>query len=477
MQQQNHSERAWPELAAYILPPLVIAFYLAAPYFSMETSSSVIMVLLFSAGGIITLVRYRQFLLLLLCTLVPLSVQYEFAGSSKISFPAELIAAAFSVLLLVKLARGYKITAAFLRHPLTMLAAADIAWLLLTSCTSEMPAVSFKRAAVRTVFYIAFYYFFFELYRTDDKNLRRVPWLYLAALVIPATYTLWQHAGIRFTMIGSEKICAPFYFDHTIYGASLAVFIPYLVFETLDKRSRTWYKILLLIFLAAALILSYSRAAWLSLIIASAVQAIFYFRIRTRTLLFAAAASLALAFANTQKITSIFTQNKQESHTNNLGNHVKSVSNINTDVSNRERINRWKCALRMFADKPVFGFGPGTYQFFYGPYQLRTELTRISTFNGNKGHAHSEYLNYLSETGLPGLLIFGTLFIVAIVKGLRLARQGPYQKMALAFTCAIITFVVHGFFNGFLEFDKIALPVFASMAAITYMDLRSKMAC
>jgi O-antigen ligase len=131
----------------------------------------------------------------------------------------------------------------------------------------------------------------------------------------------------------------------------------------------------------------------------------------------------------------------------------------------------------MFAEKPVFGFGPGTYQFYYGSFQLRSDLTRISTFTGNKGHAHSEYLNYLSETGLPGLLIFVSLIITVFWRGFSLARKAPetsHGQMALALSCGLLTFFIHGFFNGFLEFDKAAMPVLSFMAAVVYLDIRHK---
>ena len=158
--------------------------------------------------------------------------------------------------------------------------------------------------------------------------------------------------------------------------------------------------------------------------------------------------------------------------------HLKSVSNISTDASNKERINRWKCALRMFADKPVFGFGPGTYQFFYGKYQQRDELTRISTFTGNKGHAHSEYLNYMSETGLPGLFIFcSLLFFVAKTALRNIYSTNTHRTLSIGLFCCLLTFVIHAFFNGFLEFDKIALPVLSSMAAIVAIDIKSKQTC
>ena len=82
------------------------------------------------------------------------------------------------------------------------------------------------------------------------------------------------------------------------------------------------------------------------------------------------------------------------------------MSNITTDASNLERINRWKSALRLFAERPTLGWGPGTYQFEYASYQNYYEKTIISTNSGNKGNAHSEYLSILAESGWPGLLVF-----------------------------------------------------------------------
>ena len=177
-------------------------------------------------------------------------------------------------------------------------------------------------------------------------------------------------------------------------------------------------------------------------------------------------ALVAVTWANRGRIESAFKDEKGISHTNDLRMHLRSISNVQTDVSNRERINRWKCAMRMFADQPIFGFGPGTYQFCYGKYQIRAEMTRISTFSGNKGHAHSEYLNVLSESGAPGLLIFSLLIGSGIFFAHRLGGGSRYLVAGL------ITFAVHGFFNGFLEFEKVAMPVFGFLAAIVCLNRR-----
>src|ERR1700741_5654528 len=82
--------------------------------------------------------------------------------------------------------------------------------------------------------------------------------------------------------------------------------------------------------------------------------------------------------------------------------NIESMSNISTDVSNMERLNRWNCAIQMFQDKPYLGFGPGTYQFLYAPYQKSSMKTVISTNFGEKGNAHSEYLGPLCEQGFIG---------------------------------------------------------------------------
>jgi O-antigen ligase len=239
-------------------------------------------------------------------------------------------------------------------------------------------------------------------------------------------------------------------------------------------KNRLFYSSILIIFIAAT-VLSYSRAAWVSLVIAFLINLVIKYKIKIKPLVYILSVLVFALLFNRQRIINSVKENKEISHSNNVGMHLKSISNVNTDASNKERINRWKCALRMFAEKPLTGFGPGTYQFFYGQFQQREDMTRISTYNGTKGHAHSEYLNYLSETGLPGLLIFLSLISTVCYKCILLYRKSENDKIktiALFVFTGLVTFLIHAFFNGFLEFDKMAMPVFVSFAAITFLDLK-----
>ena len=439
-----------------------------------ELSAIVLALVLVSIG--IVLLRYKQSLLYSLAFFVPISIPIKIAGGSVVNLPVEMLCVMLFGFVLVKLMAGAKFNLQFLTHPITVLILCDLAWLLICSVFSQMPYVSFKRFFIRVCFYTSFYYFYFELFQQDRQNIKKVFTLHAIGFLVPIIYAFVRHASLSFTTVGSQRISEPFYFDHTIYGACLVFFIPFLMssfFYSTTFRDKTLFGSLLMIFILAT-ILSYSRAAWLSLLIALFFGWVLIYRIKLQRLLFGAFIILLVGVFQLDVIATSLKNNKETSHSNDLGSHIKSVSNIKTDASNKERINRWKCALRMVADKPLFGFGPGTYQFFYGSFQRREDLTRISAFNGMSGHAHSEYLNYLSETGVPGLAIFLSLLTVVFFKCLMVFRNGKneqYRKISLYVFMGLLTFVIHGLFNGFLEFDKMAMPVFCSMAIVTSLDI------
>ena len=81
---------------------------------------------------------------------------------------------------------------------------------------------------------------------------------------------------------------SPFFNDHTSYGAMIAFFIPLLVFLVFHFKQRKLIILglmpIVLLFIIG-LILSYTRAAWISLFLACFVVSILYFRIN-RTLIY-----------------------------------------------------------------------------------------------------------------------------------------------------------------------------------------------
>ncbi|NMD00467.1 MAG: O-antigen ligase family protein, partial [Bacteroidales bacterium] len=216
--------------------------------------------------------------------------------------------------------------------------------------------------------------------------------------------------------------------------------------------------------------------AWLSLVVALGALIILLFKIKFRTiLLLVVSFGLILSLVWTQLIMKL-ERNKQDASSN-FTEQIQSVTNISTDASNLERLNRWSCAYRMFLDKPIFGWGPGTYMFKYAPYQLSYERTIISTNFGEVGNAHSEYLGPLSEQGILGMLIMLTLVFTTLYYAVNIYRKSNEKNVkiiVLSATIGLITYYVHGLMNNFLDTDKLSALFWAYTAIIVVFDIQTK---
>ena len=128
----------------------------------------------------------------------------------------------------------------------------------------------------------------------------------------------------------------------------------------------------------------------------------------------------------------------------------------------------------MFVDKPLFGFGPGTFMFQYAPYQKHSELSDISTNFGEVGGSHSEYLGPLAEEGLPGSLLMILIISFTVITASNIykrERAGPIRGLTKALLLGLVTYYVHGVLNFFLDTDKASVPFWGFTAAIVAIDL------
>ncbi|MFN8165484.1 MAG: O-antigen ligase family protein [Bacteroidia bacterium] len=166
-------------------------------------------------------------------------------------------------------------------------------------------------------------------------------------------------------------------------------------------------------------------------------------------------------------------KNRQDSATD-FNKHIQSISNISTDASNLERINRWNCAIRMWKQKPFWGWGPGTYQFNYAPFQKSSEMTIISTNAGDMGNAHSEFIGPLSEQGVLGMAAMIILVVVVIYRASIIfsrSKNKNTQRITLAILLGLVTYFIHGTMNNFLDTDKLAVPVWSFIGMIAAIDI------
>jgi O-antigen ligase len=361
------------------------------------------------------------------------------------------------------------------RHPVTICIYIYLAWMIITTLTSTMPLVSLKFLISKMWFLCSFYFLATQLFK-NYKNVKRYLWLYMIALTIVIFYTVYSHAQLGFAEQPAHTAMVPFYNDHTSYGAVLAMFIPVLIAFLYNKNYSRSVKlftgILLLIYITAT-VLSYTRAAWVGLALALVLFIIYKLHVRFIFLAIVALAGIVYIVINREQLLIKLERNKQTSSAD-LAQHVQSISNITNDDSNRERINRWQSALRMFREKPFFGWGPGTYQFQYAPFQFSYEKTNISTNAGDRGNAHSEYIGPLAEEGVFGMLAFVAILVAVYYRGSVLyhrLRDKEMKRMVLVILLGLATYYLHGALNNFLDTDKASAPFWGFIAMLVAIDV------
>jgi O-antigen ligase len=415
-------------------------------------------------------------ILLLITALTPVAInitQFEF--NVGVSMPSEPMMLGVLLIFVIKLFYSEQVDQKIWKHPLTIIIGIQLMWMLITSMTSDLPLVSFKHLLARLWFVIPFYILGIHLFR-KRLNINLFIWFYVIPFLGVIGYTTYNHSLYGFDEQAGHWVMEPFYNDHTAYGVIIALFIPVFFGFTFSKiyaKTTRFFSGIVLAILLMALVLSYSRAAWISLAFAVGVLFIVLFRIKFKWILFVSVILGFIFYLFSFQILDRLEKNRQGPSAN-FVEHLRSISNISTDNSNLERINRWQSALRMFEDRPVFGYGPGTYQFEYAPFQRAKEKTMISTNAGDKGNAHSEYIGPLAEQGLPGMLlvlaVVGT-FIVVAMRVYRHSAEPEVRMLSLSLMLSLLTYFMHGTMNNFLDTDKASVPVWGFMAAIVALDL------
>jgi putative inorganic carbon (hco3(-)) transporter len=411
--------------------------------------------------------------------LVPLSFEIKAEDFNLgLAIPAEPLLFGILVFVIFKILYEKPFSKQMLIHPITILIMIQMVWMFITSLTSQIPLVSFKFFLMQLWFVVPVFLFGQLIF-----NSKRKIYLFFILLIIPTVltiiYTTIHHAMNGFSDKSGNWVMQPFYNDHTAYGATLAMILPVILGMAFGSKMSKYSRIYLMIaagFVMLGIFLSFSRATWLSLILALAFFSVLQLNIKFRWILIAGFAVFGIIYLNYDNIMMKLEKNKQESSAH-FVEHIQSISNIKTDASNLERINRWKAAMRMFEDHPVFGTGPGTYQFLYAPYQKSKDRTIISTNAGDMGNAHSEYITPLVERGIPGLLFFLGIIISVYITGIRTYKriQDKEMKLMIALMLSgLFSYLMHGFMNNFLDTEKASMIFWGSIAIITRISIQSK---
>jgi putative inorganic carbon (HCO3(-)) transporter len=243
-----------------------------------------------------------------------------------------------------------------------------------------------------------------------------------------------------------------------LLGGYLLPILPLAAVAVLRWRTlpRRLFALLSLVLGIVALVLTYSRGAWMGMVASLGLLGLLLamrqtrhwplFWRRTLPLLLLVAAAVALVVLVTQ--------------VEPLRVRVMSLVAGREDSSNNFRINVWTSVLAMINDRPWLGIGPGNTAF-----NLIYPLYQQPKFNALS--AYSIPLELLVEAGVPGLLAGMALLFTAMRTGLLQGQgQGMLSLPSLAAVAAFAGLAVQGLTDTIFFRPEVQLVALFSLATL-----------
>jgi putative inorganic carbon (HCO3(-)) transporter len=343
---------------------------------------------------------------------------------------------------------------ALLGHPLTAPILAYAALSLLSALTSGDAGWSLWIA--RDVLRTATFFVVLALTR-DAAHALRLWQGFLVVLTAMAGYGLVQgyvcrarppalgEALLAEMCIHPSRVSGPFSIYMTFGGVLLLGTLFLLAYLATMPWRQAWWMAPASVATLVALLLTYSRNAWLGLA-AGALTLVLISRRSGRILVaLALLAGVAVVAAPAP-----------------VAERARSMLDLRDETA-RDRVAMWRSGLAMIADRPLLGVGPGEVRAWYPQYR-RPEAVRPST-----GHLHNSAIQIAAERGLPALGVWVWLWVAFFREAWRVLRRlGPADARGRALTCASLAgvtgFLVAGLFEHNFGDSEVAMLVYALMA-------------
>jgi putative inorganic carbon (HCO3(-)) transporter len=195
--------------------------------------------------------------------------------------------------------------------------------------------------------------------------------------------------------------------------------------------------------MGAALIMSWSRGAWLGF--AAALILMNLAHSRRAAALFALLCLLAvslLLLGSFQALPQTMIQRLTDFLPYLRIFDVRGVKLTDANYAVVERMAHWQAAWGMFSDRPWLGVGIGNYEPVYPAYSLPGWTEPL-------GHAHNYYLNIAAEAGLVGLAAYLVLWGAAFWQAWKVIQvtQGYWRGVAAGILGVLTHLSVHNLFD------------------------------
>lgn len=414
----------------------------------------------------------------LLIACIPISTEVQLPNGLGTDLPTEPLIVGLMLLFGMFLLKNLKqLSSDLIRHPITLLLLLHLSWLAATTITSDLFVVSLKFLLAKLWYVVTFFLLSAYLLR-NDEDFRKFFWIFFWPFILMVAIIVVRHALLGFSFQGIHSIMHPFQRNHVNYAAALTLFFPFMILMLLRYRKWSWKWTILLgasLLVFGAIYLSFTRAAYVALVIAGGTYFIVRWRLMKYALMGAGVAALVGVVYVVQDNTYLdFAPNYDRTISHERFDNLIEATYKMEDISTMERVYRWVAAGQMAPERPFFGWGPGNFVNFYKPFAITSFQTYVSD-NPEQSGIHSYFFMTLVEQGIPGLLIFLALLVAFFLRAEKLyhalAAYPERQSIVLAVLLSTTTITAFLLINDLIETDKIGSFFFINLALLINQDL------
>lgn len=418
------------------------------------------------------LIQHPSLLFYVLIATIPWSIEYNFSNGLGTDLPDEplMLLCAFTVVSALVYNRK-KLEGRL--HPILFVLLLYLAWMAITVYTSTDRILSLKYMLAKGWYVLAFVGAPL-LFLKDRKALVKAAIVLVVSMMASTLLVVVKHARSGFSFESANLAAVPFFRNHVNYAALLVFTVPLQIAFLQHKKYRK-PALYALAFTVTALYLSYSRGAWLALVVGLAAYWLIRKKLMATAFIFTVLLSLAAVFwlkKDDNYLAFAHDFNTTIYHAD-FGEHLAATYQFR-DASTAERFYRWIGGVRMIPDRWKTGFGPSTFYSNYKSYTVPAFKTWISR-NEERSTVHNYFLLQAIELGLPGLILF-----LALLFFLFLYAQRTYHRSADSFTrTAAITIAsilamicTVNVLSDLIEADKVGSIFFVCIAVLVRITVK-----
>ncbi len=428
--------------------------------------------------ALIAIIKDYRFLYYGFWAALPFSIEFYF-GSIGMDLPTEpMMLGLTAIAISIFLQKIGKISFQYLYHPISLFLIIHLIWMFFTSLFSQSQVVSYKFFLAKMWYVIPFFFFSFHMIK-DISIIEKIIKIMAIFLSVAVLIVLTRHAIDGFTFKGSHHVVRPIFRNHVSYSSILVIVLPFLwAFRSNIKKLK--YKRLMsavICLFVVATYFSFTRAAQGCIIIAIGAYFIIKFRLSKIAIL---SACILITLLSSYLVTNNkyldFAPNFEKTIAHTSFDNILEATMKMEDISTMERVYRWVAGSQMIKEKPIIGYGPGSFYNHYTKYTVSSFETYVSD-NPEKSGIHNYYLMTFVEQGFIGLLLFLGLIFSIILSGEKVyhnLNENRAKNYIMAATLSVIVICTLCLINDLIEIDKVGPFFYLCAAIIVIFDFQTR---